>query len=363
MAERAPEARRLDEQLDPDLALERLVIRGVLIPHHCIGDVRTDVERRRPGGPVTRALVSANGAPREGGPRKAELSGAVAGKIERRVAPAKSIGGCSRRRVGEHREDEALRIPEGVPVVPGAGEALRADRALLGPRAGLQRVEEREANRLLQLGVALELDIGAPPEIVQIGALGLEQPIPAGVPRFGERSDGGIPDGRERAPAGGAVGQELDHAQPFSRGEVGGDRHPADVGGALDRRLLVVGAFHEVIHRGRETQLAGSRRVDENHAIRVGGVLLGLQRRSPAPRPRADRRPGRARDRSRRAPTARPHARALPTARPRRGSLRQPAARRRRAASSSPGPRRRRARPTRRSGAGRRPEGRARARD
>ena len=79
------------------------------------------------------------------------------------MAPAQRVRGGLRRRVGEHRQDEPLGVPEGVAVVAGAGQALGRDRALLGAGAGLQRVEEREAHRLLQLGVALELDVGAAP--------------------------------------------------------------------------------------------------------------------------------------------------------------------------------------------------------
>ena len=77
------------------------------------------------------------------------------------MAPAKRIGSRPRRRVREDGQDEALGIPERVAVVAGAREALGADRALLGASARLKRVEECEADRLLQLGVAVQLDVGA----------------------------------------------------------------------------------------------------------------------------------------------------------------------------------------------------------
>ena len=66
---------------------------------------------------------------------------------------------------------------------------MAGDRALLGARARLQRVEEREADGLLELGVALELDVGALPEVVEVRALAVEQPVPAGVAGLGERGD------------------------------------------------------------------------------------------------------------------------------------------------------------------------------
>ena len=73
VAERAPEPRRLHEELQTDLALEGLVARRLLVPHDSVGDVGADVERRRAGRPVARALLAADRAPRESGPVEAEL--------------------------------------------------------------------------------------------------------------------------------------------------------------------------------------------------------------------------------------------------------------------------------------------------
>ena len=278
VAERAPEARRLDEQLDPDLALERRVAGGVLIPHHGIGNVRADVERRCPRRPVAGALVSADRAPGEGCTGKAQLARPLAGKVERRVTPAKSVSSCSRRCVRQHGQDEVLGIPERVAVVAGAGETLRADRALLGPRTGLKRVEERKANSLLQLGVTVELDVRTPPEVVQVGTLRRDQPLPAGMPRFGESRDGEISDGGEGTLARRAVREELDDAQPLAGSEVSRNRHPAHVGGALGGDLQVVRALDEVIHGGGEPKPARPGRVDEDDTVVVRRVLLGLER-------------------------------------------------------------------------------------
>jgi len=58
--------------------------------------------------------------------------------------------------------------PEGVPVVAGSGQPFRRNRALLGARAGLQRVKEGKADGLLELRVPLELDVGSGPEIVEV---------------------------------------------------------------------------------------------------------------------------------------------------------------------------------------------------
>jgi hypothetical protein len=56
-------------------------------------------------------------------------------------------------------------------VVAGSGQALGRDRAPLGARAGLQQVEESEANGLLKLWVALDLHVRALPKVVEECAL------------------------------------------------------------------------------------------------------------------------------------------------------------------------------------------------
>jgi hypothetical protein len=44
------------------------------------------------------------------------------------------------------------------------------------------------ADRLLDLGVAVDLDVGALPEVVQVGALLGQQPVPAGQLGGGQRA-------------------------------------------------------------------------------------------------------------------------------------------------------------------------------
>src|SRR5207247_2220257 len=82
VAERAPEPGRLDKELEPDLALEVLVRRRVLVAHDRVGDVCADVEAGRAGWPVAGALVAADRAPGESGSLEAQLAGALAGKVE-----------------------------------------------------------------------------------------------------------------------------------------------------------------------------------------------------------------------------------------------------------------------------------------
>jgi hypothetical protein len=95
-----------------------------------------------------------------------------------------------RRRVGQQGKDETLCVPEGVAVVAGAGQALTGNGAALGTGACLQHVKEPEPHGLLALGVAVDLDVGAVPEVVEVVALPVEQALPAGVARPGDRRRG-----------------------------------------------------------------------------------------------------------------------------------------------------------------------------
>src|SRR5204862_22349 len=83
-------------------------------------------------------------------------------------------------------------------IVARPGQTLGRDRALLRARPRLQGVEEPEADRLLQLGIALELDVRAVPEVVEEGALAVHEPVPARVLGLRARGDGLVSDRAER---------------------------------------------------------------------------------------------------------------------------------------------------------------------
>jgi hypothetical protein len=155
VAERSPEPGRLHEQLQADVAHEGVVVGGSLIPRHGVGDGGIQVEGRGAGRPVPRGLLPADRPPRKDCTLEVELAGPFAREVEGGVSPAERVGGRARCGVGEDGQDEALRVPERVTVVAGARQSLGGDGALLGAGTGLERVEEREANRLLQLDVAL----------------------------------------------------------------------------------------------------------------------------------------------------------------------------------------------------------------
>jgi hypothetical protein len=143
LAERAPQPRGLDQQLQADLALELGVAGGVEVADDGVGDVGVDVEGGGAGGPVAEhssPWIVRQGKAAPARPSSAAWSRAAAGS----VPPAQRVGGGVRVRVGQHRQDEGLGVPERVPVVAGAGQALGRDRPLLGAGAGLQDVEQAE---------------------------------------------------------------------------------------------------------------------------------------------------------------------------------------------------------------------------
>src|SRR5918993_2305021 len=111
--------------------------------------------------------------------------------------------------VGEGLQDERLSVPERVSVVTRAGQSLGGYRPPLRASTRLQDVKECEANRLLELGIPFELHIGAIPEVVEVVALGVEDPLPAATARCGEGRLDLVTYRRQGALARPAVPQEL----------------------------------------------------------------------------------------------------------------------------------------------------------
>ena len=72
-------------------------------------------------------------------------------------------------------------------VVAGAGETLPRYCPTFRASTGLKNVKQAEPHGLLAIGVALDFDVGAVPEDVKTVPLRVEQTLPAGVPRAGQR--------------------------------------------------------------------------------------------------------------------------------------------------------------------------------
>ena len=177
--QRHPQPGGLHQDRQRGVALEVRVAGPRHVPQRRHRDVGVDVEGRTAGGPVPRALLATDRAPRERRPGELHRLGPLAGQIEGRPPPTQRVSRGMGSRRGQHRQHEALGVPEGVAVVAGSGQALGRDCPLLGAGAGLKGVEQREANRLLDHRVALDLDVGTVPEPVEGAALVFEQLRPS----------------------------------------------------------------------------------------------------------------------------------------------------------------------------------------
>jgi len=91
-------------------------------------------------------------------------------------------------------------------------------------------MEQGEADRLLDLRVAVDLDVGACPEIVQVGTLLGDQAVPAHLGGGRKRSRHLVSHRRPRTLRGPAVGDELHEVQPFSGRQGRRYGHPARSG-------------------------------------------------------------------------------------------------------------------------------------
>ncbi len=211
MSQRPPQPGGLDQDRQPHRALELLVPGDGDVAGDRVGDVGVDVKGGRPGRPVPGALLAVDGAPGEDGALQIEQIGSFPGQWQSRVPPAQRVGRRVRRGVRQDGEHVRLGVPEGVPVVSGAGQALGRDRPPLGPRSGLQDVEQREANGLLHLRVAVDLDVGPLPEGIQVLPLLADETGPPGLPRCDQRRGGLVPQGWEGPLLRPTVGDELDH--------------------------------------------------------------------------------------------------------------------------------------------------------
>ncbi len=161
--ERHPQPGGLDQHVKAAVLFERLIAGHDAVALEGHRDVGVDVPGRGAGRPVGRALLPADGPPREGGTLEAELGRPLLGEVQRRGPPPQCVGYRMRQRVGQHRQHETLGVPEGVAVVAGAGESLAGDRASFGACTGLHQVKEPEPHRLLGFRVAFDLDVARSP--------------------------------------------------------------------------------------------------------------------------------------------------------------------------------------------------------
>jgi hypothetical protein len=148
---------------------------------------------------------------------------------------------------------------------------------LLGAGAGLQDVEEGEADGLLDLLVAVDLDVGAGPEVVEVVPLFVEEALPAAVRGRRQRRLHLVAHRGPGAGAGPAVGDEFLDAQSLSGFQDGGDRQPGDVHVALAAGRGPVGAVDDMVGGHGHPEAAAAGAVHEAQAGADGEVLLRFQ--------------------------------------------------------------------------------------
>ena len=224
VAEGQPQPRRLDQHLEAAVGLQRLISGDDAVALERRGDVGVHVPGGSARGPVRRALLPADGAPREARTGEVKLLGPLSGEVDGGGTPPQGVGGGVRLGIRQHGKHETLGVPERVAVVPGAGETLAGDGPTLGAGAGLEDVEQPEAHGLLGLGIPLDLDVGAVPEVIQVFTLSVEQALPSGVAGTVEGSCDLVGQGGPGAQARPSVGQVLDDAQLLAGAKSADDR-------------------------------------------------------------------------------------------------------------------------------------------
>ena len=174
---RGPVARGLDEQLAARRPSANAVVAGPVevaaTPptrrrRRCAPRARRFGSRRpRPVAVGADAGVTSTPSPADSQGKRAPSRPSRRAACARRRQPADPVlehrargGGMGR---GEERQHEDVAVPEDVAAVGGPAEPAGADRRLAAVGDRRHQVEEREADRPLQLRVALDDDVGALP--------------------------------------------------------------------------------------------------------------------------------------------------------------------------------------------------------
>jgi hypothetical protein len=141
---------------------------------------------------------------------------------------------------------------------------------------GLQQLEQREPDGLLQLVVAVDLDVRALPEAVEDGALAREEPVEALVPGDRQRSRQLVAQRGQLAGVRPRVRHELGQRDRLAGLQLRADREPGVVGGGLAVHVELGGALDVVVGRGADQQPGAQGAVHESEpAVRV--VFLRLE--------------------------------------------------------------------------------------
>jgi hypothetical protein len=168
--------------------------------------------------------------------------------------------------VGEERNDVDLCVPEVVALIAAAGDALGRHAEALGAGGRLHELEEVEADRLLDVRGAVDLDVRAAPERLDLGGVILLDAVIAGRGGTVERAVDAreqVAVGRLRGPV---VGDELRQPQRLAHPERGLD----DEAGAVVLGARAGGHVGVMGHPARQLQPAVARHQLQQRAAAVG---------------------------------------------------------------------------------------------
>ena len=276
-AERRPQARGLDRDVDA-LAVEELdVARRADVLREREAHVGVDVVLRGPGRVVRRGLFAVDRAPREERAVLVELVRAAAGRRKHEVPHPERVARPERRRVREERQHVDLGVPEVVAAVARPGDALRGNALAVGAGRGLRELEEAPAGGLLQVVVPADAHVRALPEPVEPDALPLVLALDALDLDAVERATAAVDELARRHAARGVVAHELRDADRHAGLGLHAEHVLGDVG--LDERagvVLVLG-LDEVVGDDGDRHAGFGHPVRERGAPAVLPVLLRLQ--------------------------------------------------------------------------------------
>ena len=210
---------------------------------------------------VGRSLLTVDGAPREKRPLLAEHLSTLLRLRQQADAVPQGVTSHSRGGVGQEGHQVHLGVPEVMPLVPRPRDPLGRDPELIGSGRGLGQLEQAPADGLLDGGLPAHLDIRVGPELIEPGALRLEERVetPFGDPVQGAAAP--VEELCDRHAAGGVI----------SHGFADHDRHPGTRLNPVDllRLVLLDPGDHLVGVRGLEG-------VFNRHAQRhvgIGGLV------------------------------------------------------------------------------------------
>ncbi len=140
-------------------------------------------------------------------------------------------------------------------------------------------MEQGETDGLLYLGITVDLDVRAGPEIVKIGPLLGEQPLPASLAGGGQRGRGLVAQRWQGALLRPSIGNELDEPQLLTRSKQRGDGHATGVSVALGGHPRGRPPVNRMIHSSGDPDSAVPRPVHQLGVRTMAAVPLRHQRR------------------------------------------------------------------------------------